>query len=191
MTAAPAADFQPGSPVYNREESVISHGKKADEQKELERSWQRKKRPKDVSDQYRKVQNADRLTHPAFQGAWMQVQRDDKAVRRIPVKPPVVEQVDIYDDSIPDLKDGAEQEGLDRREFELSDPERVDEDVVDESESDLAEKIREDDAAALAKEKAEVKAQVKAAEDRKMIVQKAKLDAEIAQLEEAETGDEV
>jgi hypothetical protein len=66
VAAAPVADFQPGSPVYNREESVISHGKKADEQKELERSWQRKKRPKDVSDQCHKVQNADRLTHPAF-----------------------------------------------------------------------------------------------------------------------------
>lgn len=121
----------------------------------------------------------------------MQVQRDDKAVRRVPVKPPVVEQVDMYDDSIPDVKDGADQDGLDRREFKLSDPERVDDDVADETNAALAEMVREDDAAALAKEKAEVKAQVKDAEDRKMIVQKAKLDAEIAQLEEAETGDEV
>ncbi|ORY26580.1 hypothetical protein BCR39DRAFT_540631 [Naematelia encephala] len=66
--AVAAAEFQPGAPVFDPSEDQVelARRKKIEEQRELERQWQRKKRPKD--------------------GAWMQKQRDDKAVRRVPGK---------------------------------------------------------------------------------------------------------
>jgi hypothetical protein len=50
-TALPAAEFIPGSPVFDAGADQLELARVAmlAEQKELERSWQRKKRPKDVS----------------------------------------------------------------------------------------------------------------------------------------------
>ncbi|RXK40664.1 hypothetical protein M231_02121 [Tremella mesenterica] len=64
-----SVEFVPGSPVHDSSVDRLRPDleRKMEEQRELERQWQRKKRPKD--------------------GAWMQKQRDDKAIRRIPPRP--------------------------------------------------------------------------------------------------------
>ena len=47
----PAAEFIPGLPVYDAraDQAELARMRMAEEQKELERAWQKKKRPQDVS----------------------------------------------------------------------------------------------------------------------------------------------
>ncbi|KAK4688626.1 hypothetical protein P7C73_g1479, partial [Tremellales sp. Uapishka_1] len=84
--------FVLGGPVFDPSQDQLSNAKikAAQKQRELELLWSKKKRPKD--------------------GLWMQKQRDDKAVRRVPPSAPVVEVPNVpYEEKV----EGAAEEGDD------------------------------------------------------------------------------
>jgi len=106
MAPLAQVDFVPGVPVFDATEDQMEQARhrRMEEQRELERQWQKKKRPQD--------------------GAWMQRQRDDKAVRRVPLKPmetPV--EIEMYGDQV-QAELGSEDK-LERSGLQLEDPEAM------------------------------------------------------------------